>query len=286
MGSAQHIKRRIGSVKNTRQITKAMELVSASKLRRAQEAADQPRSYVAATREVLAVLRQATAPDTHGFFRQRPIQTRALVVVAGDSGLAGAFNTNVTKRMVEEIKANAQAGVATKLVVVGRQVARFAVRLKEVEVLGVYQEITNTSRSNELRSLIATVFSGFEAGSIDVADIIYTHFKSAVTQVVRTERLLPAGLDDSVPAGQPFDFEPSSEVVLEMTVARLVEAQIYQALLDSQASEHAMRMLAMKNATDNANDLVEDLTLAYNNARQAAITQELAEITGGAEAMK
>lgn len=286
MASAQHIKRRISSVKNTRQITKAMELVSASKLRRAQEAADQPRTYVAAAREVLALLRQATTPDMHGFFRQRPIQTRALVVIAGDSGLAGAFNTNVIKRLVEEIKANAQAGVATKLILVGRQVARFAVRLKEVEVLGVYEEIANNSRPNELRSLITTVFSGFENGSIDAVDIIYTHFKSAVTQTVRTERLLPAGLGDTAPTSQPFDFEPSSEVVLEMTVARLAEAQIYQALLDSQASEHAMRMLAMKNATDNANDLVEDLTLAFNNARQANITQELAEITGGAEAMK
>lgn len=285
MASTQQIKRRIGSVKNTRQITKAMELVSASKLRRAQTAAEQPRAFSNAAREVLAQLRLATTPDAHSLFKQRPLKTRALVVIASDSGLAGAFNANILKRLVEEVRADAAAGVTTKLVVVGRQAARFAVRLQEVEVLGVYEDTARDPEANKLRALMHTLFTGYEASKFDAVDVIYTHFQTMVTQTVQVQRVLPAGLSD-VAAQRTFDFEPSAEAVLELTLTRLVEAQIYQALLESQASEHAMRMLAMKNASDNASELVEDLTLVYNNARQASITQELAEITGGAEAMK
>lgn len=288
MASVQQIKRRISSVKNTRQITKAMQLVAASKLRRAQEAAEKPRTYVAAARELLTRLKQLSEPNAHSFFNERPIKHRTLVVVAGDRGLAGAYNANVCKRLVEELRADKAAGVQTSLLLIGRQVAQFAVRLEAADILGVYLAVAETSHRNELRSIITTAFDNFFAKKTDAVDVIYTHYRSTISQEVTTKRLLPAGKTDAEisPDIALADFEPSVEAVLEATVIRLVEAQVFQAVLDGFASEHSMRMIAMKSATDNASDLADDLTLVYNNARQASITQELAEITGGAEALK
>lgn len=287
MASTQQIKRRIGSVKNTRQITKAMQLVAASKLRRAQEAAEKPRAYSAAARELLARLKELSEPSAHGFFADRPIKHRTLVVIASDRGLAGAYNANVCKQLVQELRRDKAAGVQTSLVVIGRQVAQFAVRL-DVDILGVYQDVVETSHRNELRSIITTAFEKFHAGQTDAIDVIYTHYRSTISQQVMTKRLLPAGnVEAEISKDVALaDFEPSVEAVLEATVVRLVEVQVFQAVLDGFASEHSMRMLAMKSATDNASDLADDLTLVYNNARQAGITQELAEITGGAEALK
>ncbi|HEU5187751.1 MAG TPA: ATP synthase F1 subunit gamma [Candidatus Saccharimonadales bacterium] len=286
MASVQQIKRRIGSVKNTRQITKAMQLVAASKLRRAQEAAEKPREYTAAARALLARLKQLSEPNAHGFFNERAIKHRTLVVISGDRGLAGAYNANVCKRLVEELRADAAAGVQTSLLLIGRQVAQFAVRLESADILGVYQDVAETSHRNELRAIITTAFDNFHSQKTDAVDVIFTHYRSTVSQEVTVQRLLPAGNIDEQSEVAVADFEPSAEAVLETTVVRLVEAQVFQAVLDGFASEHSMRMLAMKNATDNASDLADDLTLVYNNARQASITQELAEITGGAEALK
>lgn len=288
MASVQQIKRRIGSVKNTRQITKAMQMVAASKLRRAQEAAERPRTYSLAARELLVRLKQLSEPNAHGFFKDRPIKHRTLIVVASDRGLAGAFNANVCKRLVEELRKDRDAGVKTSLVLIGRQVAQFAVRLEGADVLGVYQDVAEASHRNELRAFITNAFDKFHTEETDALDVIYTHYRSTVSQEVKTKRLLPAGVVETEVSKDVAlaEFEPSVEAVLEATVVRLVEAQVFQAVLDSFASEHSMRMLAMKSATDNASDLADDLTLVYNNARQASITQELAEITGGAEALK
>lgn len=288
MASVQQIKRRIGSVKNTRQITKAMQMVAASKLRRAQEAAERPRTYSQAARELLVRLKQLSEPNAHEFFKDRPIKHRTLVVVASDRGLAGAFNANVCKRLVEELRKDRDAGVKTSLVLIGRQVAQFAVRLDAVDILGVYQDIAETSHRNELRAFITNAFDKFHNEETDALDVIYTHYRSTISQEVKSKRLLPAGVVETEVSKDVAlaEFEPSVEAVLQATVVRLVEVQVFQAVLDSFASEHSMRMLAMKSATDNASDLADDLTLVYNNARQASITQELAEITGGAEALK
>jgi F-type H+-transporting ATPase subunit gamma len=291
MASRQQIKQRIGSVKSTKQITKAMQLVAASKLRRAQDAAVGPRAYAEMARDILARLRNIAGGESEfHLFAERPVKNRLLIVVTSDRGLAGAYNANIIRRMINELRGDRDARVRTSVIVIGKQAAHAAGRIAELDVKGVYQELPDKPDADTLRPILTTAVGLFADGDVDAVDLIYTKFVSTVVQEVQVKRLLPAGLDLETDEEKHEDsditVEPSAEVVLRSTVLRLLDAQIYQALLEAAASEHSMRMLAMKNATDNASDIVDDLTLEYNNARQAAITQELAEITGGAEAIK
>jgi F-type H+-transporting ATPase subunit gamma len=291
MASRQQIKQRIGSVKSTKQLTKALQLVAASKLRRAQDAAVGPRAYAALARNILARLRHVAGGESEfHLFEERPIKNRLLIVVTSDMGKAGAYNSNVIRRMIQELKGDRAASIGTSVIVIGRQAANAAGRIAGLDVRAVYSGLPDKPDANTLRPILTTATGLFAAGEMDAVDLIYTKFVSTVVQEIQVKRLLPAGLDleTSEEAKEDLDFtvEPSAEVLLQSTTLRLLDAQIYQALLEAAASEHSMRMLAMKNATDNASDIVDDLTLEYNNARQAAITQELAEISGGAEAMK
>ncbi|HJP96063.1 MAG TPA: ATP synthase F1 subunit gamma [Candidatus Saccharimonadales bacterium] len=289
MGSRQQIKQRIGSVKNTKQITRAMQLVSASKLRRAQEAAAGPSAYAQLAREILTRLRQLAADDSEfRLFTARPVKHRLLIVMTSDLGLAGAYDANVLRMMIQEARADHEKSVKTSVIAIGRKAAHTASTLAGVNVEAVYQEMPDHPTADQLRPILSSVVGLFADGVVDKVDIIHTHFKSTISQEVQMKQLLPAGFEEVELSDEMAraDIEPSAESLLRSATLRLLEAQIYQAFLDAIASEHSMRMLAMKNATDNASDLIDDLTLAYNNARQAAITQELAEITGGAEAMK
>lgn len=289
MASTQQIKSRIKSVKNTRQITKAMELVAASKMRRAQEATTRTRQYSQMARELLTRLRDM--PDVRGekLFATRPVKSRLLIVIGSDRGLAGAYNTNVLKLYTKALKDDQKAGVTDFTICIGRQAANVVFRIETPgEIVGVYRDFPEHPHANDLQPIITTAIDMFIAGKIDAVDVIYTHYISSITQEALTTRLLPAGFEETEITEniRIAEFEPSAEVVLQSATLRLIEVQLLQTVLDAVASEHSMRMMAMKSATDNASDLVDDLTLEFNNARQSAITQELAEITGGAEAMK
>lgn len=171
---------------------------------------------------------------------------------------------------------------------IGKQAARFASRLSDVNVIGVYENFAEQPTANDMRPILTTIIEQYTNQTVDAVDIIYTNYLSSIRQELSVERLLPAAyeairISDDV---HHAEFEPSPRVVLESVTQRLIEAQLNQALLESQASEQSMRMMAMKNASDNASDIIDDLTLAFNTARQAGITQEIAEITGGAEAIK
>lgn len=291
MASRQQIKQRIGAVKSTKQITKAMQLVAASKLRRAQEAVVGPRAYAELARNILARLRHIAGGESEfHLFAERPVKNRLLIVITSDRGLAGAYNANVIRRMIKELKSDQAAGIKSSVIVIGRQAAHAAGRITNLDVHAVYSGLPDKPDADALRPILTTAVGLFADQKVDAVDILNTKFLSMVTQEVQVRRLLPAGLDIETDAEKVEDgeatVEPSAEVLLKSTTLRLLDAQIYQALLEAAASEHSMRMLAMKNATDNASDIIEDLTLEFNNARQAAITQELAEITGGAEAMK
>ncbi len=221
-------------------------------------------------------------------FQQRPVKRRLIIAITSDRTLAGAYNVNVVRRLINELKQDADNGVATSVLTIGRQAANAAARVQGLDVAGVYTGFPETPDANDIRPVLNTVVERFTDGSIDAVSVIYTHFQSTISQQVLVQQLLPAGFEDDAPADNEImhaTIEPSLEELLRSATIRLLEAQIYQAILDSYASEHSMRMIAMKNATDNASDLIDDYTLAYNNARQAAITQELAEISGGAEAM-
>ncbi len=289
MASRQQIKRRIGSVKSTKQITRAMQMVAASKLRRAQEAVVKPREYARLAREVLTRLRKLAADDSEfGLFTPRPVKSRLLIVIASDRTLAGAYNGNVIRQMIRELQNDRAKGIKTSVICVGRQAANAAGRLAGVEIEAVYQDLPDKPNADMLRPILNTAVASFVDKKVDAVDMIFTQFNSTVSQTISVQKVLPAGFDEAELSDDAAhaEVEPSAEELLRSATLRLLEAQIYQALLDATASEHSMRMLAMKNATDNASDIIDDLTLEYNNARQAAITQELAEITGGAEAMK
>jgi F-type H+-transporting ATPase subunit gamma len=287
MASTQLLKSRIRSVKSTRQITKAMQLVAASKMRRAQDATKASAPYTLAARQLLTALSTHTSVKGHPLFSNRPVKTRLMIVIASDKGLAGAYNSNIVRVYTNELKKDDAAKVKNTTITVGRKAAQFVARIKDTEVLGAYAELTDRPDGRELHAILDSARTLFTTGEVDAVDLIYTEFVSSMTQEAKIIRILPAGFEPAIEPGVAKDvtYEPSTEEVLDGVAYRLVGAQIYQSLLDARASEHSMRMMAMKNATDNASDLVDDLTLAMNKARQGAITQELAEISGGVEAL-
>lgn len=287
MPSTQLLKSRIRSVKSTRQITKAMQLVAASKMRRAQEATKASAPYTLAARQLLTALSTHTSVKNHPLFVHRPVKTRLMIVIASDKGLAGAYNSNIVRVYADELKKDDAAKIKNTTITVGRKASQFVTRIKDTQILGIYEDLADRPDGRELRAILDSARTLFTAGDVDAVDIIYTDFVSSITQEAKIRRILPAGFEPAEEPGVAKDvtYEPSTEEVLDGIVYRLVGAQIFQALLDSRASEHNMRMMAMKNATDNASDLIDDLTLAMNKARQGAITQELAEISGGVEAL-
>jgi F-type H+-transporting ATPase subunit gamma len=284
MASTAILKRRISSIKNTRQITKAMELVSASKMRRAQDFAKLSRDYSEAATELLAHLSTLPEVKTHPFFNHRKPKNKLYILITSNSGLAGAYNYNVMKLLSTAVLADRDRNINSKVISIGKQGANFASRLVGVDLAAVYHAFGDKPTANDIKPILNTVVKMYEDHEIDEADIIFTQFKSNLVQLAQVTEILPIKpVDDS--AVNYTNFEPSVSSVLNFTVERLLDAIIWQAVLESLASEHSMRMMAMKNATDNAGELIDGYTLKYNTARQSGITQDLAEITGGFEAL-
>jgi len=287
MASTIVLKRRIGSIKNTRQITKAMELVSASKLRRAQEYAQRSRDYSDLATTMLNRLAAMTEVSRQPLFEERPIKARLYIVVTSNSGLAGAYNANVLKLLAKGLQEDRAAKIHSQVITIGSKGAQFVRRISDVKLVAVYPALGDRPTANDLRPVLNTMIRSYEDKTVDNVQLIYTVYKSAVIQQATVKTMLPE-LAPKEASSESYlsNFEPDVETVIEQVTTRLLEAQLWQSVLEGLASEHAMRMVAMKNATDNAKDLIDDYTLELNTARQAGITQELAEITGGAEAMK
>jgi F-type H+-transporting ATPase subunit gamma len=279
MAALQDIKRRIRSVTNTRQITKAMQLVAASKLRKYQQAALTPQAYAQAARELLEHLGKSLEVQHHPFFQVRPVKRALTVVVAGDRTLAGPYNSNIYRAFTKHVQ---ELGVPQEVIGVGRQTGHHIKRTESVSEIAVYAIESGTGDVELAQPILHQMIDLFLSGEIDVVHLLYTKFHTTVNQEVALSQLLPI----EPPAGEAAqsELEPNPKDLLDIATRRLLEAQLLQAILESRASEQAARMLAMMNASDNADDLIKDYTLAYNNARQADITQELAEISAGAEA--
>ena len=290
MPSTQLLQRRIKSVRSTRQITKAMELVSASKMRRATEVAQRGRSYRIAAHELLSRLTTVSDVNEHPLFVQREVKTRLYVVITSDGGLAGAYNSNVIKLLTKAAIEDKRHGTITQAIVIGKRGVQFIRRLEGIELVAAFPGFGDHPSANDLRPILTTIIDLYTKAEVDDVQLLYTLHQSNILQVANSMSLLPARLDASDPGAteslSSVTFEPTITDVLDNVTERLLEVQIWQAMLESIASEHSMRMLSMKNATDNANDIIDDLTLAFNSARQSNITQEIAEVTGGAEAMK
>ena len=286
MASLITLKRQITSIRNTRQITKAMELVSASKLRRAQAYAQRSRDYRDLAYDLLKKLNAMSEVERLPLFRKRPLKDRLYVVITSNTGLAGAYNANILKLLTTGLRADRDKKVKSHVITIGSKGAQFVRRLHDVNLTAVYPPFGDQPTANDIRPILNTIIDKYTAEAVDEVHVLYTDFKSNLVQEATDLQLLPAPLLDVDSAPAPIsNFEPDVETVVQEVTTRLIEAQIWQAVLESLASEHAMRMIATKNATDNASDLIDDYTLELNTARQAAITQELAEISGGAEAM-
>lgn len=288
MASTRQLKGRIRSVKSTKQITKAMQLVAASKMRRAQDSASATDPYAQSASELLTRLSRDGETKTHPLYLERKVKNRIVIVITSNRGLAGAYNSNVLKQYINRLKEDDSAKITTSAIAIGKKGAQLATRLKNDHVIGVYNELIEEPTGPALKAIVNTIVEQFAAKKVDAVEIIYTKYINSLSQQVTTLPLLPAGFtktEISEHLSQAI-FEPSAPEVLQAATIRLIEAQLFQAILDSVASEHSMRMMAMKNATDNATDLIDDLTLEMNKLRQADITQELAEISGGVEAMK
>ena len=287
MASTQQLRQRIVSVKNTKQITKAMEMVAASKLRRAQDAAQRSREFAKIANELLTRIRQMTDVSTRPLFTRRTVRKRLIIAVASDRGLAGGYNSLALKLLAKELKDDTANDVSNKVITVGKKATEFMATVSGTEVIGAYHDFVDSPKAEDLRPILLTVIQGFESKEYDAVDIVYTDFVSSINQKPSVSRLLPVAFDDVQlpPHLEDAVLEPTPARVLHEVTERFIEVTMMQYMLESAASEHSSRMIAMKNATDNANDIVDDLILALNTARQAAITQELAEITGGAEAI-
>jgi F-type H+-transporting ATPase subunit gamma len=280
MASQQAVKQRISSVSNTKQITKAMQLVAASKLRKAQEAAMGPKAYIENARALLATLAGHPGALINPLFKSPDSPGALTIVVSSDRGLAGAYNANILKVAAQSL--NGHPGT-DRVITIGKYASRFISKLKDIESIGAYELDELDLSSHVVTPVLAEAIDEFVAGNVAYVQVVYTKFVSTIKQEVVTERILPIkGIDEPM---RDRLFEPNSSAVFEVAISRALEAQMLQYLLEARASEHAARMLAMKNATDNANELIDDLTLVYNNARQAKITQELAEISAGTEAL-
>lgn len=287
MASTRQLRSRIRSVKGSRQITKAMELVAASKLRRAQEASRATNAYAQAAREVLSQLSAMTDVARTVYFAGRTVRTRLVILITSDRGLAGAYNANAIKAFVASVRSAQAAGIATEALCIGKKGAQFVAKLQGVEARGVYS-LPEHPTAADIRPILVSVMERYFEAEADEVTLITTRFVNSFTQDLETMRLLPARFEDIAISHDIAiaTFEPSVEEVLEGATIRLLEAQLFQAVLDGRASEQSMRRAAMKNASDNAGELIGDLTLEMNKVRQAAITQELSEISGGAEAMR
>ncbi len=283
MASAREIRRRIRSVKNTAKITKAMEMVSAAKMRRAQRNTMATRPYADRMRDVMGELStRAGQTLAHPLLEQRTaVQKLGLVMITPDRGLCGGLVSNLNRMASRFILERRQGGQTVEVLTVGRKGRDFAVRMR----LPLVAEVTGLGDAPSLIDIlpIATnVINGFVERRFDEVQVIYTAFENTLVQRAQMRRVLPMEPVEQDAAGRvDYTYEPDQEAVLNALLPRFVEVQIYAMILESIASEHSARMIAMRNATDNAKDLVRDLTLSMNKARQAAITKELSEIAAG-----
>ena len=291
MPSLKDLKTRINSVKSTQKITSAMKMVAAAKLRRAQDSAERGRPYADRMQQIINSLAAKADPSSAPqlLVGNGQDKTHLMVVVSADRGLCGGFNGAITRQTRAEVARLRSEGKTVKLIMVGRKSADSLRRELGDSYTEALEGIQGTSVAfADAASIGDKVRAGFEAGEFDVCTVIFNKFKSAISQEVTLKKLIPAEVDDTAPAGDQsvsYEYEPEEDELIAAVLPRNISTQIYSALLESSAAELAARMTAMDNATRNAGDLIDRLTLVYNRTRQATITKELIEIISGAEAV-
>jgi F-type H+-transporting ATPase subunit gamma len=287
MAGGREIKSKIKSVQNTRKVTRALEMVSASKIRKAQERMKVSRPYARVMKQVIGHLAQANSDYQHPYLVERQdVKRVGYIIVSSDRGLAGGLNNNLFRKLLGEFRKWQEQGVEIDVVTIGQKASVFFRRIK-VNMLGSVTHLGDQPKLEQLVGVIKVMLDGYSAGNLDRVFICYNDFVNTMTQRAAFDQLLPLPPAETQVAKHDWDYiyEPDAATVLEHVLKRYVESLVYQAVLENVASEHAARMVAMKSASDNATKLIGTLNLVYNKARQAAITQEISEIVGGAAAV-
>ena len=287
MAGGREIKSKIKSVQNTRKVTRALEMVSASKIRKAQERMKQSRPYARAMKQLIGHLAQANSEYRHPYLIERgEIKRVGYIIVSSDRGLAGGLNNNMFRKLLIEFRQWQEKGVEVDLVTIGQKASVFFRRIK-VGMLASVTHLGDTPKVERLVGVIKVMLDAYTAGNVDKVYLAYNDFVNTMTQKATFDQLLPLPAADTQVARHDWDYlyEPDAETVLDHVLTRYVESLVYQAVMENVASEHAARMVAMKAASDNATKMIDTLNLIYNKARQAAITQEISEIVGGAAAV-
>ncbi|NWQ40979.1 F0F1 ATP synthase subunit gamma [Bacillus sp. EB106-08-02-XG196] len=285
MASLRDIKNSINSTKKMSQITKAMEMTSAAKWNRGVMNAKAFVPYMEKIQEVTVAVAMGSKGINHPMLQSRPVKKTGYIVMTSDRGLAGAFNSNVIRRVFQTIENRHKSKDEYSIIAIGRVARDFFVKRGvnvDLEIVGV----SDQPNFESVKDITSSTVGMFSDGTFDELYLFYTHYKSAITQEVIEKKLLPLTDITTTSKLTSYEFEPSAEEILDVLLPQYAESLIYGALLDSKASEHAARMTAMRNATDNAKEMIKNYSLIYNRARQAAITQEIAEIVGGAAALE
>jgi len=286
MASGKEIRTQIASIKSTQKITSAMEMVAASKMRKAEERMKATRPYAEKIQKVISHLNHAHPEYKHPFTIDREVKRVGYIIVSSDRGLCGGLNSNLFRMLVREIKTKSEAGIEVDFCVIGTKALGFFQRFGG----NVLAQATHLGDSPHITDLIGTVkvmLDSFEEGKLDAIYIAHNEFVNTMTQQPGVTQLVPikAEEDEKLTHHWDYIYEPEAKDVLEGLLTRYIEAQVYQGVVENAACEQSARMVAMKSATDNAGDIIDELQLIYNKARQASITQEISEIVGGAAAV-
>lgn len=286
MASLRDIKSRINSTKKTSQITKAMQMVSAAKMNKAEANAKSFVPYMEKIEEVTQSVAAGSKGSSHPMLVARPVKKTGYIIITSDRGLAGAYNSNVLRRINQIVQARHQSKDEYAVIAIGKVGRDFLVKQGTNVILDIVG-IADQPDFLDIKDITNKSVGMFNDGTFDEVYIIYSHYVSAIQQDVMEKKILPlTDIGNNSAALTSYEFEPSAEEILDVLLPQYAESLIYGALLDSKASEHSARMTAMKNSTDNAKEIINDLSLVYNRARQAAITQEITEIVGGAAALE
>ncbi|WP_372994387.1 F0F1 ATP synthase subunit gamma [Marinobacter sp.] len=283
MAVGKEIRNQIGSIKSTQKITSAMEMVAASKMRKAQERMQATRPYADKMRQVIGHIAKANQDYRHPFMLERDVKRVGYIVVSSDRGLCGGLNGNVFKLLVREMREWKNKGVETDLCAIGQKGASFF-RNYGGNVVAALTHLGDNPSADKLIGNVKVMLDAFESGKIDRLYLVSNEFVNTMTQSPKSLQLLPLpeGEDEDVGRQWDYIYEPDSRPILDGLLPRYIESQVYQGVVENLACEQAARMIAMKSATDNAGSIIDELQLAYNKARQAAITQEISEIVSGA----
>jgi len=283
MAAGKEIRNQIGSIKSTQKITSAMEMVAASKMRKAQERMKATRPYADKMRQVIGHIAKSNKDYVHPFMREREVKRVGYIVISSDRGLCGGLNGNAFKLLVREMKQWKQEGVEIDLCAIGQKGASFF-RSYGGNVVAALTHLGDNPSAEKLIGNVKVMLDAFEDGKIDRLYMIYNEFVNTMTQTPKSAQLLPLpeGPDEEVGHQWDYIYEPDSRPILDGLLPRYIESQVYQGVVENLACEQAARMIAMKSATDNAGDIIDELQLVYNKARQAANTQEISEIVSGA----